>query len=201
MNLASSMRDDEATRASANDLIALSRENFYEYWSVHWGISLALLETEAVDKALEDAAASITTMRTIHGSNLQCSRYLAWTIAYCVEHGRTELGRRLLGDAIGIVEQTNERYWEADLRRLEGLLAEEDSEAEGCFDRALRVAREQGAKIFELRAAVSLSRLRQRQGRLDEARALLRPLYGSFTEGLETPDLREARALLLALES
>jgi class 3 adenylate cyclase/tetratricopeptide (TPR) repeat protein len=203
MILASSMRDDDATRASADELIALSRENFYEYWSVHWGMSLALLETEDVDKALQDAVASITTMRTIHGSNLQCSRYLAWTVAYCVEHGRTELGRRLLADALGIVEQTNERYWEADLRRLEGLLAlpaDDDDGAEGCFETALAVAREQGAKIFELRAAVALGRLRQRRGRLDEARALLRPLYDGFTEGRETPDLRAARELLTELE-
>jgi predicted ATPase len=73
-------------------------------------------------------------------------------------------------------------------------------EAETCFRQALDVARRQQAKSWELRAAMSLSRLWQRQGKRDEARQLLTEIYSWFTEGHDTPDLREAQALLLALE-
>ena len=74
------------------------------------------------------------------------------------------------------------------------------SEVEACFDQALAIARRQEAKSLELRAAMSLSRLWQAQGRRDEARTLLAEVYGWFTEGFDTADLREARALLEALE-
>jgi len=75
------------------------------------------------------------------------------------------------------------------------------TEIEGCFRIALAVAREQGSRGFELRAAVSLARLLSAQGRRDEAHDLLAPVYGWFTEGFDTPDLREAKVLLEALEA
>jgi predicted ATPase len=76
-----------------------------------------------------------------------------------------------------------------------------EQQAEACFDQALDVARHQQAKSLELRAAMSLSRLWQRQGRRDEARKLLEPIYGWFTEGFDTADLQEAKALLEELSS
>jgi predicted ATPase len=99
------------------------------------------------------------------------------------------------------VETTEERWYEAELYRLRGELLlqhtmAEPGEAEACFQHALTIARHQHATSWELRAATSLSRLWQQQGKRDAARQLLAPIYGWFTEGFDTADLREARTLL-----
>jgi predicted ATPase len=99
------------------------------------------------------------------------------------------------------VHTTGERQHEAEIYRLKGeLLLQQDvpdeQEAESCFRQAVDVAHQQQAKSFELRAAMSLSRLWQQQGKCAEARQLLEPIYGWFTEGFNTTDLLEARALL-----
>jgi predicted ATPase len=95
-------------------------------------------------------------------------------------------------------------WYEAELHRIKGELLLRQAvpdvpQAEACFQQALTVARRQQAKSYELRAAVSLSRLWQQQGQQAEACALLAPIYGWFTEGFDTPDLREAKVLLEAL--
>jgi predicted ATPase len=98
-----------------------------------------------------------------------------------------------------ILERTGERWFAAELYRHKGqlLLRQGHSEvAEGLYRKALSIAEEQGARLWELRAAASLARLRRDQGRLAEARDLLAPVYGWFTEGFDTPDLKEAKALL-----
>jgi predicted ATPase len=110
----------------------------------------------------------------------------------------------LLGEALAVVRKTGERFYEAELYRLKGKLllvrsAAHHGEAEACFQQALLVARHQQAKSPELRAAMSLSRLWQRQGKQAAAYDLLAPVYGWFTEGFDTPDLQEAKALLAAL--
>jgi predicted ATPase len=103
------------------------------------------------------------------------------------------------------VNNTDERWWEAELYRLKGELLSPSSmenwaEAETCFRQAIDVARRQQAKSLELRAAMSLSRLWQQQGKRAEARQLLAPIYNWFTEGFETADLQEAKALLAELQ-
>jgi predicted ATPase len=108
---------------------------------------------------------------------------------------------RLLGEVLDRVERTGERWFEAELHRLKGgvmLSVRNDSatEAEGCFRRAVAVAREQGARKWELRAATGLARLWAEQGRRAEAYDLLAPVYGWFTEGFDTADLQDAKALL-----
>jgi hypothetical protein len=112
-------------------------------------------------------------------------------------------GLSALAEGITLVEQTGVRQWEAELYRLRGellaLVGADDDQVEASFQRALQVARRQQARSFELRAAVSLARLWQRQGRTDQARQLLQPLYASFTEGFEAADLADARTLLKAL--
>jgi predicted ATPase len=118
--------------------------------------------------------------------------------------GEIEEGLTLLGEAMAVANDTGERRWEAELHRLKGELllsrsAEHDAEAETCFHRALDVARRQEARSWELRAAMSQSRLLQRQGKQQEARELLAPVYGWFTEGFETADLQEAKVLLAEL--
>ena len=120
--------------------------------------------------------------------------------------GQTEEGLSLMAEALALVDKTGERYPEAELYRLKGELtlqstvpgpkSKVEEEAEACFLKALEIARKQQAKSLELRAVMSLSRLWQQQGKREEARQMLAEIYGWFTEGFDTKDLREAKALL-----
>jgi class 3 adenylate cyclase/predicted ATPase len=113
--------------------------------------------------------------------------------------GQIEEALTLLDDALQIVERTGERWFAAELNRLKGqlVLRQGHSEAaEELYRKALSIAEEQEAKLWELRAAASLARLRRDQGRRADARNLLAPVYGWFTEGFDTPDLKDAKALL-----
>jgi predicted ATPase len=119
----------------------------------------------------------------------------------CDHLGYTADGLQALAEAYTLMEQQEERWWEAEIARLRGVLllrqmGTPQAEAETWLQRALDVACRQEAKALELRAAVSLSHLWQRQGKRDEARALLAPVYGWFTEGFDTAGLQEAKALL-----
>jgi len=119
----------------------------------------------------------------------------------CGHRGHTAEGLQALAEADTLIEQHEERWWEAEVCRLRGVLllrqaVPQPEEAEACFQRALEVARRQQAKSLELRAAMSLARLWQQQDRRAEAHELLAPVYGWFTEGFNTADLQEARALL-----
>ncbi len=118
--------------------------------------------------------------------------------------GHTEDGLQALAEAHTLVEQHEERWWEAEVYRLRGVLllrqtGTPQAEAEAWLQRALDVARRQEAKSLELRAAMSLSRLWQQQGKRQEAYDLLAPIYHWFTEGFDTADLQDARALLAEL--
>ena len=115
--------------------------------------------------------------------------------------GQVEEGLALVGEALGLVEQTEERYFEAELHRLQGELLlqqspHEPSDGEASLTKALAVARQQEAKSLELRAAMSLALLWQQQDKTDEAYELLAPVYEWFTEGFDTADLKDAKALL-----
>src|SRR5207244_1135502 len=114
-------------------------------------------------------------------------------------------GLAALDEALSIVERGGEHTWDADLYRVKGdlmlLQGAAASAVEACFHEALAIARRQSAKSWELRAATSLSRLLHTQGKAAAARALLSEVYGWFTEGFDTADLQEARALLEALEA
>jgi predicted ATPase len=106
-----------------------------------------------------------------------------------------------IAEAISTAEETLERWWLADVYRTAGDIAlrsasPDGTTAETYFERALDIARLQQAKSFELRAAISMARLWRDQGKRDEARELLAPVYGWFTEGFDTRDLKEAKALL-----
>ena len=117
----------------------------------------------------------------------------------CELAGQIEDGLTLLDDALEFTERTGERWLAAELNRRKGqlLLRQGHSEAaEELYRQALSIAREQEARLWELRATVSLARLSHDQIRRAAARDLLAPVYGWFTEGFGTPDLKEARALL-----
>jgi predicted ATPase len=133
------------------------------------------------------------------GAEVWVPHYIALLAGACEIAGQIEEGLTLLDEALQIVERTGERWFAAELNRHKGqlLLRQGHSEAaEELYRRALSIAQEQRAKLWELRAAASLARLRRDQGRHAEARDLLAPVYGWFTEGFNTPDLKEARALL-----
>jgi predicted ATPase len=117
--------------------------------------------------------------------------------------GERELALALLDEAIALATATKEGHFEAELHRMRGevLLAQDKAAAEASFERALSIARRQSAKLWELRAAVSLARLWRDQGRYDKATDLLAPVYGWFTEGFATPDLQAAKELLDILRS
>src|SRR5262249_49476157 len=115
--------------------------------------------------------------------------------------GDAAAGLRMLAEALAVVDDTEEGWWEAELYRLKGELLLQQAtgssdEAEDCLHQALDIARHQQAKSLELRAAMSLARLWQQQGKRPAAYALLAPIYGWFTEGFDTADLQEAKALL-----
>jgi predicted ATPase len=118
--------------------------------------------------------------------------------------GQAEVGLDVLAEALAMMETTEWRRQEAELYRLQGALllrqaVPDAPQAEACFQQALACARRQQTKSWELRVAMSLSRLWQQQGKRTEARELLAPTYGWFTEGFDTVDLQEARVLLDAL--
>jgi predicted ATPase len=114
--------------------------------------------------------------------------------------GQPDDARRCIDDAIEKVERSKEKWCEAEVHRIAGEIAlksqPDAAKAEKHFERALAVARQQQAKSWELRAAMSMARLWRDQGKRDEARELLTPVYGWFTEGFDTLDLKEAKALL-----
>jgi predicted ATPase len=138
------------------------------------------------------------------GAVLFVSCFCTLLAAVCDHLGHTEDGLQALAEAHTLMEQHEERWWEAEIYRFRGVLllkqpGTPQAEAETWLQRALDVARRQEAKSLALRAAMSLARLWQQQGKRAEAYELLAPIYGWFTEGFDTVDLQEAKALLVAL--
>jgi predicted ATPase len=121
------------------------------------------------------------------------------TLAEAYGMAQPEEGLAVLAEAAELVETTQERWSEAELHRRRGALFQSISKfaaAEASYYQALAVARRQSAKFWELRAATSLARLWRDRGKREEARELLAPVYGWFTEGFDTRDLKDAKALL-----
>lgn len=137
------------------------------------------------------------------GAGLGLSYYLSILGEALLRASRFAEAQQALGEAFALVEKNDERFQEAELQRLQGelLLAESDDQAgaERCFRRAIEIGREQRSREWELRGTMSLARLRHRQGRGDEAFAALTGVVSGFTEGFDTPDLKDAAALLKEL--
>jgi predicted ATPase len=189
----------------AEELVALCHEQGFAYWLSEgivlrgWALAAQGQHKEGIGQMRQGLAASRAA-----GSELLGSHWLALLVEAYRNAGQSEEGVHLLAEALALVRKHGERYYEAELYRLKGKLLQcasvtNQREAEACFQRALARARRQQAKSWELRAAMSLSRLWQQQGKQDEARELLAPIYGWFTEGFDTADLQEAKALLEAL--
>ena len=185
-----------------DELVALADEKAAPYMksvgTMHQGLTLAL--SGKASKALETIAAGINASRAT-GATLWTPLFLAF-VANC--HARLdqfEDAWQSMNEAMIAVEATNERWFEAEVNRIAGEIALMEpkphaAKAESFLGRALSVAREQQAKSWELRAAMSMARLWRDQGKPQQARELLAPVYGWFTEGFDTLDLKEAKALL-----
>jgi predicted ATPase len=196
-------RDAQALKDDAEELMRLSSEKVPSWlgqgtW--HRGKALAML-----GQVQEGMAQMREGMAVDQSMGVRC--YLSGTLCFLAEAqakaGHSEEGLTTLAEALALVEETDERHWEAELYRLraELLLVQGDkTEAEASFHKAIEVARRQQARSWELRATVSLCRLWQEQGRMDEARQMLAEIYGWFTEGFDMPDLQEAKALLEELD-
>jgi predicted ATPase len=138
------------------------------------------------------------------GAGMAVSHWLVLLAEAYGHVGQAEEGLRLLAEAVVHVDSTGEHQYAAEVYWLKGELLlrqaiPDEAQAETCLHQALDIGRRQQAKSLELRAALSLSQLWQQQGKRAEARELLAPIYNWFTEGFDTPDLQEAKAMLEAL--
>jgi class 3 adenylate cyclase/predicted ATPase len=198
-------RNYAAASALLDLLVPLADEKGALFWKaagmMNQGCVLAL-----TDKAL-DAVHMITSAITAYRSTKATALTPLWLSYLARAHadlGQFDDAWRSIGEATSTIETTKERWFEAEVNRVAGEIAlkspEPDTEkAEAYFKRALAIARAQQAKSWELRAAMSMARLWRDQGKRDEARDLLAPVYGWFTEGFDTLDLKEAKALLAEL--
>jgi predicted ATPase len=190
-------RDPQRTREQAEAAIALATEQELATW-LPWAAALrgwALVELGQADEGIAQLREAIARWRTVTAGCL-VPYFLALLADAYATRGQTEEALTTLAEALAITEQTHEGYMEAELYRLKGELQPEHEQAEACVRQALEITQRQNAKSFELRAVMSLSRLYHRQGRGTEARQMLAEIYGWFTEGFDTADLKEAAALL-----
>jgi predicted ATPase len=188
-----------------DELVALAEKKGTLFWKafglMHQGCVCAL------NAQPSDAVRLITSgmeARELTGATIWVPFFLSYLARAYAELGNFEDARRSIREAITTVERTKEKWCEAEVYRSAGEIvlqaAERDTaKAEAYFNHALTVARGQQAKSWELRAAMSMARFWDDQGKRDEARDLLAPVYGWFTEGFDTRDLKEAKALLDAL--
>jgi predicted ATPase len=191
-----------AAAAHAQELVALAEEKGALYWKalgmMNQGSVLAL--AGRASDAIEMLTSGMTAFRTT-GATLWRPFFLPRLARAHAELGQHDEAWRCIGEAMRAAETTKEKWCEAEIHRTAGEIelmsrAPDAEKAEAHFEPALAVARQQQAKSWELRAAMSMARLWRDQGKRDEARDLLAPLYGWFTEGFDTLDLKEAKALL-----
>ena len=195
--------DNAALRKRADELVAVAAEQGFSQWRADGVIHRGWIKVKNGDVAegLSLLRRGSTAFRAT-GAVMYMPYHMALLARGCEIASQYEEASALLDDAFQIVERTGERWLQAELYRHKGqlLLRQGHVEAaEELYCKALSIAVEQEAKLWELRAAVSLGRLCRDQGRRAEARDLLAPIYGWFTEGLAMPDLKEAKALLDAL--
>ncbi len=192
--------DNAALDEWADQLTTVATEQGFPFYRAHGTICRGWVKVKN-----GDVAEGISLLRSgssasrATGAEAWMPHYIALLARACEIAGQVEEGWALLDDALQIVERTGERWSAAELKRHKGHLLLRQGHtgaAEEFYRKALTIAEEQGAKLWELRAAASLARLRRDQGRHAEARDLLAPIYGWFTEGFSTPDLKEAKALL-----
>ena len=196
-------REGSAGRAEA--LITLCTEQGFPAWLAEgiifqgWALAEQGQGEKGISQLREGLAAWLAT-----GSELFQSQHIALLAEAYGKDEQVEDGLTTVAEGLAFVERTAERFYEAELYRLKGELTLRSStksqaarvEAAACFHQAIEIAQKQQAKSWELRAATGLARLWQQQGKMEEARELLAPVYNWFTEGFDTADLKDAKALL-----
>jgi predicted ATPase len=218
-------REGQAAQERAEAVIALANEQGLPFYLtsgfVHRGWALA--QQGRAEEGIAQIREGLTASQAI-GTEAYRASYLAILAEAHRTAGQSEEGLTVVAEALAVADKTGERWWEAELYRLKGELTLQKEargwrleasppsspasslqppvssgvaqEAEGDFLKAIEIARQQQAKSWELRAVMSLSRLWQSQGKKDEARQMLAEIYDWFTEGFDTADLKEAKALL-----
>ncbi|MGE0824774.1 MAG: adenylate/guanylate cyclase domain-containing protein [Candidatus Binatia bacterium] len=199
-------REGPATQKRAEEVIALAHEQGFPFllaWGTMyrgWALAQQGQEEKGIRQIRQGLAASRAT-----GAGVGVPYWLALLAELCGKTGQIEEGFSLLSEALTVVGKTEERFYEAEIYRLKGELTLQSKvesekskvdEAEACFLKALEVAQNQQAKSLELRASISLARLWQQQGKQTEAHTLLSAVYNWFTEGFDTKNLQEAKALI-----
>jgi predicted ATPase len=199
----------EAAWALAQRLIAQGREHHFVLYEMAGSIfqGHVCIQRGAWEQGKNLLTAGLAQYRA-RRTPIMLPFFLSFLATAALRQGQSADGVHAIDEALRLTATNFDRFWEAELHRLRGELLllqagnsplgtdQETAEAAGCFQRARAIARQQGAKALELRAAMSLARLWQQQGKRQEASALLAPVYGWFTEGFETADLQEAKALL-----
>ena len=202
-------REPEVVRQRAEADIALSKEQGLSFFVAHGTIfrGWALVEQGHVEEGLEQLQEGLTAYRAT-GAEIERAHFLGLLAEAQGKHGRVAEGLRAIDEAMSDMETDGAAFCHAELYRVKGELLlmqhlgetaagpSTADEAERCLRLATEIARRQQAKSLELRAAIGLARLWQQQGRLEAAHQLLAGIYNWFTEGFDTPDLREARELL-----
>jgi TOMM system kinase/cyclase fusion protein len=199
-------RDVRATQERAAATIRLATQQGFPHWMAHgaclhgWAVAHQGQAQEGIEQIHQGMRAFRAT-----GAESGRSSFMALLAEIYGIMGQPEAGLTMLTEALALVDTTGERWYEAEIYRLKGALllqlsSDNQAEAETCFHQAIAIAQNQQAKSLELRAATSLARLWQGQGKRAEAHALLAPVYGWFTEGFDTADLKDAKALLQELE-
>ncbi|MBT2321863.1 AAA family ATPase [Variovorax paradoxus] len=180
-----------------------------ERFGIQTRVANGLMFLGRTSVALGDVEAGIAHLRKGYalwmsaGGKQQTSQYGAQAADVLLRAGRVGEARRYIAEAQAMQGETDERFYETELLRLGGRLLEidgDDTSAEARYRQAIDIAEQRGIKLFSLRAARELATLWQRQGKSTEARQMLQPLYGWFTEGFQFSDLREAKALLDSLQ-
>jgi len=200
-------RDGRAAQERADAAIVLATEQGFPFWRLLGSIlhGWARAQQGQAKEGIEQIRQGLRAFRAA-GAELGRPYWLALLAEAYGTIGQPAAGLTGLAEALTLADTTGERWYAPELYRLRGALlllqsADNHEEAQACFHHALDVARVQQAKSLELRAATSLCQLWQQQGKRAAAYALLAPLYGWFTEGFDTADLQEAKALLEELGS
>jgi predicted ATPase len=192
--------DNLTLEERVNELVSVAAEHGFSLYSAAGTIlrGWAMIKNGDVTEGMALLRSGSAAYRAA-GQEAWMPFFVALQAAACEMAGQIEEGLTLLEEAFQIVERTGERWLEAELYRHKGQLLMRQGHpaaAEELYRKALRIARDQEARLWELRAATSLARLWREQGRRAEAHELLAPVYGWFTEGFDTADLKEAKALL-----
>jgi adenylate cyclase len=199
-------REAHYTQECAAAVLSLAQEQGFSHWLAYgacyrgWALAQQAGQTK---EGIEQIPQGLGAYRAT-GAEVARSSFLALLAEAHGTLGEPEAGLTVLVEARTLAETTGDRWYDSELYRLQGALllqrsSDNATEAETCFHHAIHIAQNQSAKSWELRAATSLARLWQQQGKRQEAHDLLAPVYHWFTEGFDTADLQDAKALLDAL--